>query len=133
VIDVQTPETHAPEAAEAAAPYIESAEAETERIIRSGTLWLGAVVVTAALLLGPAVAAGWRPTDLPSGEQLAWWIGAVAAGLGTAALVWAGCPTLGYPVAEAWRQKRMSIRFGIVASLAGIAISGIAVLIAPVA
>ncbi|MGV3714359.1 hypothetical protein [Pseudolysinimonas sp.] len=127
---MQSPETKSPEVA---VPAIETPEAETERIIRSGTLWLAAVVVTAALLLGPAVAAGWRPTDLPSGEQLAWWIGAVGAGLGTAALVWAGCPTLGYPVAEAWKQKRMSIRFGIVASLAGMAICGLAVLIAPVA
>lgn len=130
---MQSPETKSPEVpVPVAVPAIETPEAETERIIRSGTIWLAAVVVTAALLLGPSVAAGWRPSDLPSGEQLAWWIGAVAAGLGTAALVWAGCPTLGYPVAEAWRQKRMSIRFGVVASLAGMAISGLAVLLAPV-
>lgn len=130
--DVQTPETSSLDTVRAT-PHIESAEAETERIIRSGTIWLGAVIVTAALLLGPSVAAGWRPTDLPSGEQLAWWIGAVVAGLGTAALVWAGCPTLGYTVDDAWKQKRMSIRFGIVASLAGMVISGLAVLLAPVA
>ena len=110
-----------------------SPEAETERIIRSGTIWLAAVIVTAALLLGPAVAAGWRPADLPLQDQVAWWTGAVAAGVGIAALVWAGCPTLGFPVAEAWRQKRVCIRLGIVASLGGMTLAGLAVLVVPLA
>jgi hypothetical protein len=112
---------------------IESAEAETERIIRSGTIWVAAVAVTAALLLGPSVAAGWRPADLPAPEQLVWWLGTAVAAAGLGALVWAGCPTLGYPVAEAWRQKRRCVRFGIVASLGGIAIAGLAVLAVPAA
>ncbi len=120
--------THAP-AAES--PAIESAEAETERIIRSATLWLGATIVTAALLLGPSVAAGWRPADLPLQDQAVWWFGAVVAALGMAALVWAGCPTLGYPLAQAWVQKRICVRVGIVASLIGMSLAGLAVLLAP--
>lgn len=111
---------------------IEGAEAETERIIHSATIWLGAVIVTAALLLGPSVAAGWRPAALPLQEQVAWWFGTIVAAGGTAALVWAGCPTLGYPVAQAWRQKRICVRAGIVASLAGMVIAGLSVLLAPV-
>lgn len=111
----------------------ESAEAETARIITSGTIWLGAIVVTAALLLGPAVASGWRPADLPLQQHVVWWFGAIVSGAGVASLVWAGCPTLGYPVAQAWVQKRICIRVGIVASLAGIALAGLAVLLAPVA
>lgn len=112
--------------------HIESAEAETERIIRSATIWLGAIIVTAALLLGPSVAAGWRPGDLPLQEQAVWWFGTIVATAGVAALVWAGCPTLGYPVAQAWRQKRICVRVGIVASLVGIAVAGLSVLLAPV-
>lgn len=110
---------------------LESAEAETARIIRSGTIWLAAVIVTAALLLGPAVAAGWRPADLPLQQHVVWWFGVIVAAIGTASLVWAGCPTLGYPVAQAWVQKRICIRVGIVASLAGMAVAGLAVLLAP--
>lgn len=110
---------------------LESAESETSRIIRSGTIWLAAVVITAALLLGPAVAAGWRPADLPLQQHVAWWFGAVVAAVGVGALVWAGCPTLGYPVAQAWRQKRVCIRVGIVASLVGMTIAGLAVLLSP--
>jgi hypothetical protein len=112
---------------------IESAEAEVERIIRSGTIWVGALVVAVALLLGPAVAAGWRPGDLPIQEQAVWWFGSAIAAGGLAALVWAGCPTLGYPVEQAWRQKRRCVRAGIVAALAGMTIAGLAVLLAPVA
>ena len=91
------------------------------------------MIVTAALLLGPSVAAGWRPADLPLQEQFVWWLGVVVASVGTASLVWAGCPTLGYPVAQAWVQKRICVRVGIVASLVGMALSGLAVLLAPAA
>lgn len=113
-------------------PY-EDTEAETERIIRSGTIWLGAVIIAAALLLGPSVAAGWRPSALPVPFDLAWWLGALAASVGIGLLVWAGCPVLGFRLAEAHRQKVPSIRIGIVMSLSGIAFAGLAVLLAPVA
>lgn len=112
---------------------IESAEAETQRIIQSATIWLAALAVTAALLLGPSVAAGWRPADLPLQDQPVWWGGAVIAAAGLASLVWAGCPTLGYPVQQAWVQKRICVRVGIVASLVGMALAGLVVLLAPVA
>lgn len=108
---------------------LESAEAETERIITSGTIWLAAVIVTAGLLLGPSVAAGWRPSDLPGEAAGIWWIGAVVAAVGVACLLWAGCPTLGFPVAQAWVQKRICVRIGIVASVAGMALAGVVVLL----
>jgi len=110
----------------------ESAEAETERIIRTGTVWLAAVVVMAALLLGPFLAAGWRPTELPLVPEVLWWVGAGAAAVGTALLVWAGCPVLGFPLEQALRQKRFSIRVGIVLSLSGTTLAGLAVLLSPV-
>lgn len=111
-------------------PY-EFEDVETERIIRSGTIWLAAVIVTGALLLGPAVAAGWRPADLPAPFGAAWWIGALAAAAGTALLVWAGCPVLGFRLADAYRQKVPSIRIGICLALGGMAFAGLAVLLSP--
>jgi uncharacterized membrane protein YbhN (UPF0104 family) len=117
---------HAPERAD-----LESVEAETERIMRTGALWLVAVVTSAALLLGPSVAAGWRPAQLPIPFDAAWWLGAVAASGGIALLVWAGCPVMGFGLEQAHRQKVASIRIGIVLSLSGIAFAGLAVLLAP--
>ena len=111
---------------------LESVEAETDRIMRTGTIWLAAVVVAAALLLGPSVGAGWRPSLLPVPLDAAWWLGAVAASFGIALLVWAGCPVLGFELSDAHRQKVFSIRVGIVLSLSGIAFAGLAALVAPI-
>jgi uncharacterized membrane protein YbhN (UPF0104 family) len=110
---------------------LESVEAETARIMHTGTIWLGAVIVAAALLLGPSVAAGWRPGQLAVPLDVGWWLGALAAAAGVALLVWAGCPVMGFPLAEAHRQKVPSIRIGIVLSLSGIAFAGLMVLLAP--
>jgi uncharacterized membrane protein YbhN (UPF0104 family) len=110
---------------------LESVEVETARIMRTGTIWLGAVIVAAALLLGPSVAAGWRPGQLAVPFDVGWWLGATAAAFGIGLLVWAGCPVMGFPLAEAHRQKVPSIRIGIVLSLSGIAFAGLMVLLAP--
>lgn len=112
---------------------LESVEAETDRIMQTGALWLAAVVTSAALLLGPSIAADWRPADLPTVLEAGWWLGAVAASLGVALLVWAGCPVMGFPLEQAHRQKVFCIRVGIVLSLSGIAFAGLMALFAPVA
>ena len=109
---------------------IESPEVETERIMRTGAIWLASVTMTAALLLGPSVAAGWRPSDLPAPYDAAWWFSAVVAAVGVGLLVWAGCPVPAYTLERAHRQKVFSIRAGIVLSLAGITMAGLAVLLA---
>lgn len=109
-----------------------SIESETARIMHTGTIWLGAVIIAAALLLGPSVAAGWRPADLPVPFDVGWWFGATVAAVGIGLLVWAGCPVMGFPLADAHRQKVPSIRVGIVLSLSGIAFAGLMVLLAPV-
>jgi len=110
---------------------IRSPDAETTRIIRSGTVWLAAVVIAAALLLAAAVDSGWRPTDLEQPWYAVWWFGASLATVGTALLMWAGCPTLGFTVEQAYRQKRRSIRAGISLSLIGMALGALAVLATP--
>ncbi|TPW98847.1 hypothetical protein FJ656_33375, partial [Schumannella luteola] len=101
---------------------VESPAVETQRIIRTGTTWLAAAMVAPVLGLGPLVASGWRPSDLPPVADGVFWLGALAAALGVAGLVWAGCPVLGFPLAEAHRQKVVCIRVGIVLALSGIAL-----------
>lgn len=111
---------------------VTSVPVEVQRIMQSGVIWLAAVMVSAALLLGPAVAAGWRPTELPTIAAIPWWLGAVAAALGAASLLWAGCPVMAYTLEEAYHQKVFCIRVGSVLSLSGLALSGFVVLLSPV-
>lgn len=118
------------ESADAADP-MESPAEETKRIIRSGTIWLATALLTPAVGLGPLLASGWRPGDLPSLAQLPFWLGVAAAALGTASLIWAGCPTLGFPVRQAWKQKVYCIRVGIVMDVSGMALSGLVLLVTP--
>ena len=110
----------------------ESAGAETARIIRTGTIWTATALLTPAIALGPLLASGWRPTHLPLVFGVMWWVGVVAAAIGLALLIWAGCPVLGFPLEQAHRQKIFSIRSGIVLNAAGMAVAGLSVLLAPV-
>jgi hypothetical protein len=109
---------------------LDSPEVETERIMRTSPTWLAAVTISAAMLLGPSVAAGWRPADLPAPFDAAWWLSAIIATVGIGLLVWAGCPVPGFTLDRAHRQKQFSIRVGIVLSLGGIVLAGAAVLLA---
>ena len=116
---------------DAAPDAMETPAAETQRIIQSGTIWLAAVLVAAAVGLGPLLASGWRPSQLPMLGGLGFWLGIVSASAGTASLIWAGCPTLGFPLMQAWKQKQYCIRFGICSSVAGMALVGLMVLVTP--
>lgn len=105
---------------------------EVQRIMRSGTIWTAAAMVAPALALGPLIASGWRPFELPFPIAVAFWFGAVVAGFGLALLVWAGCPVLGFELDQAYAQKVFSIRVGIVLNLSGVTVAGLAVLLSPV-
>jgi hypothetical protein len=109
----------------------DSLEAETDRIIRTGTIWTAAAVIAPALILGPLMGTGWRPDQLPGFGEVFWWIGAIAAAVGVALLIWAGCPVLGFPLAQANAQKIFSIRVGIVLNVSGMALAGMALLLGP--
>jgi hypothetical protein len=111
---------------------VTSKAVETQRIISTGTVWVAAAMIAPGLVLGPLLAAGWRPTDLPTVAGFAFWLGTVAAAIGLALLVWAACPVLGFPLEEAYRQKIHSMRIGIVVNLAGMALAGLALLFSPV-
>lgn len=110
---------------------VESRAVETQRIIRTGTVWLAAAVLSPVIGLGPLVASGWRPFELPPPAQFAFWLGAVTAAVGLAGLVWAGCPVLGFRLPQAYKQKVVSIRVGIVLNVSGIALCGLAILLSP--
>ena len=109
----------------------ESLEAETDRIIRTGTIWTAAAVIAPALILGPLFSSGWRPSALPTAGAVFWWIGVIAAAVGVGLLIWAGCPVLGFPLAQANAQKIFSIRVGIVLNVSGMALAGLALLLSP--
>jgi len=111
---------------------IESIPAETARIIRTGSLWTAAAMLVPAVGLGPLLAAGWRPDAMPVDLAVVWWIGALAAAGGLALLVWAGCPVLGFRLEQAYRQKIVSIRVGIVLNVSGTVLAGLAILLSPV-
>lgn len=108
-----------------------SARAEIERIVRSASIWTATGVLAPAAGLGPLLASGWRPAVLPVDLAIVWWAGAVIAAAGLGLLVWAGCPAIGESLESAYRQKMQSVRFGIVANIAGMAIAGVAVLLSP--
>lgn len=108
---------------------VETKPVEIRRIMRTGTVWSAAGVVTPAVGLGPLLASGWRPADLPALLAAGWWVGAVAAALGLALLIWAACPVLAFPLEQAYWQKVHSIRIGVVLNVAGMALAGLAVLL----
>lgn len=110
---------------------VETPPVEIRRIMRTGTVWSATGVLAPALGLGPLLASGWRPVELPLVLAAGWWVGAVAAALGLALLIWAACPVLAFPLEQAYRQKVHCIRIGIVLNVAGMAVAGFAVLLAP--
>jgi hypothetical protein len=92
----------------------ESAAAELRRIDFTGTVWFAATLIATSIPLGTLLAAGWRPSDLDPGLAASWWFGSALIVVGFAGLVWSGCPVLGFPLGVADRQKRFTMRGGIV-------------------
>jgi hypothetical protein len=120
-------------------PDIEDAEAqrfsspadEIERVVHSATIWLAAGMVAPGVVLGPLLAAGWRPAALPIGAAIPFWAGTAVAALGIALLIWAGCPVLRAALERADRRKMNAIRIGIPMEVAGMAIALLALLLSP--
>jgi hypothetical protein len=110
---------------------VDSRPVEIVRIMRTGAVWAAAGIVAPAAGLGPLLASGWRPADLPPLAAAIFWVGTVAAILGLAALIWAGCPALGFPLDQAYVQKVFSIRVGIVLHTSGLTLAALALLLSP--
>lgn len=108
---------------------VASRAVEIHRIIRTGTIWTAAGVLAPAIGLGPLLASGWRPDDIGGGAETVFWIGVIAAAVGLASLIWAGCPVLGFTVEGAYRQKVICIHIGVVLNVAGMAVAGLMILL----
>jgi hypothetical protein len=104
---------------------------ELKRIISTGTIWSAAAMLAPALVLGPLLASGWRPFELPFAAAIVWWVGAGVTAIGLCLLVWAGCPVLAFTPQDAYRQKVFCVRVGIVLSLSGMTVAGIVLLAMP--
>ena len=102
---------------------------EIQRIIRTGTIWTAASVLAPAIALGPMLATGWRPADIGGGMEVTFWIATIAAAVGLASLIWAGCPVLGFTLVGAYRQKVLCIHIGVVLNIAGMAVAGLMVML----
>jgi hypothetical protein len=109
---------------------VDSQSAELRRIMRTGTIWAAAAMLVPALGLGPLLASGWRPAELPLVAATVWWIGGILAIIGLALLVWAGCPVLAFTPQDAYIQKVFCVRVGIVLNLGGVTIAGVVILLA---
>jgi hypothetical protein len=109
---------------------IESAAAEVRRIDFTGTVWFASATLASAIVLGCLKIEGWHPLTLPLPAAVAWWVGCLAVLLGICGFAWAGCPVLGFPLAQADRQKRFCMRAGVVLYVVGSVIVAMVVLLA---
>ncbi|MDO7882756.1 hypothetical protein [Antiquaquibacter soli] len=100
-------------------PDLMSARAEVQRTDRTGTIWFAAALVAVTLFVASLVLSGWRPSLLPAGAAVAWWIGFALAALGLAGIGYAGCPIYWGNVEVAHWQKSVAIRAGLVLFLIG--------------
>ena len=104
---------------------------QVERITSSGTVWFGATLVGAALPLAGLLDSGWRPSDLPLPNAIAWWFGAALVVVAIGSIAWAGCPVWVYEIETEHRLKARAIRGGLVVFGVGAVLSMLAVLLAP--
>jgi hypothetical protein len=92
-----------------------------QRIMWTGTIWFSATLLGIALFLGPLLAGGWRPTQLPLPLAIIWWVGAALTAASMALIGWSGCPILAEDVETEDRRKSRSMPLGVVFFLIGTA------------
>ncbi len=106
-------------------------ENNIQRIMWTGTIWFGVAVGATAIALGFLLSSGWRPSELPSGLGVLWWIGAGAVILSIGLIGWSGCPILEVSVRTADRNKTRTMQLGTLLFILGGAAAMIAVLLGP--
>jgi hypothetical protein len=105
--------------------------AQVERISSSGTIWFGATLLGAAIPLAGLLDSGWRPSDLPLPNAIAWWLGSALVVVAIGSIAWAGCPVWVYEIETEHRLKARAIRGGLLVFGVGAVLSMLAVLLAP--
>ena len=96
-----------------------SAHSEVQRTDRTGMIWFGAALLSAAIFVACLILAGWRPSTLPEVARIVWWAGFAITALGLAGIGYAGCPIYWGSVAVAHAQKSLAIRAGLLLFLVG--------------
>lgn len=107
----------------------ESPEAELRRMVYAGTIWFAAVLVAAVIGMAGVLVSGWRPSELPPGAGAVWWLGATAWLVSLGNLAWAGCPTLGFPLRNAVKQKQVCSRIGVMSAIVAAALTALPLLL----
>jgi hypothetical protein len=107
----------------------ESPEAELRRMVYAGAIWFAAVLVAVAIGMAAVLVSGWRPSDLAPAAGAVWWVGAATWLVSLGNLAWAGCPTLGFPLRSAVKQKQICSRIGVMASIVAAALTAAPVLL----
>ncbi len=87
-------------------------EQNVQRIMRTGTVWFAAALGAIALFMGPLLASGWRPADLPPALDGLWWLGSVGVAASLGLIGWSGCPILEVDVPTADRNKSRTMQLG---------------------
>lgn len=107
----------------------ESPEAELRRMVRSGSLWFAAVLLAGAIGMAAVMISGWRPGELAPLGAAIWWLGALAGVGALGCFGWSGCPTLGFPLRDAVRQKQVCSRLGVILTMTAGVLMSFAVLV----
>lgn len=108
-----------------------SPEQNVQRIMWTGTAWFAAVVASIAITMGLLLASGWRPSELPAGLAVMWWIGAGLVTVSVGLIGWSGCPVLEVSLPVADRNKTRTMQVGTLFFIVGGAVSLAAVLLGP--
>lgn len=106
-------------------------EKNVQRIMWTGTAWFAVAVGATAISLGFLLGSRWRPTMLPAGLELLWWIGAGVVVLSIGLIGWSGCPILEVDVPTSNRNKTRTMQFGTLLFIVGGAAAMFAVLLGP--
>ena len=106
-------------------------EKNVQRIMWTGTFWFIAAIGAVAVFAGLLLAAGWRPSQLPGGVQVLWWVSAAIVTLSIGLFGWSGCPILEVDVPTADRNKTRTMQLGTLFFILGGAGAVFAVLLGP--
>jgi hypothetical protein len=107
--------------------------AELRRTMYISAFWFVGALLSGTVTTAMLIASGWRPYRLDLLPEIIWWLATAVSASGTVLLAWAGCPITKHGVGQESHSKSMTVRIGIVAFLAGIAVASVVELCSPVA